>query len=276
MGRAPRSASGRPPSSQHPLDAAQQVLHVVAVFVRRDEMAQDRIERTQRPPLDAPGDGSAESRSRWFCRPHRAHLDTEEHPGVGREVAEQVELLLEPPRRWQVGGRRVGAVDDVIGRSPVTGWPSKRAPRRSPYSGQRVGGVGSGVHADDAERPGGRPFLHDAALLGRPKGVSPMVKSTSTRARSTVLAWRRRPVLTPRNSRPQRPAISSKATMAEPERLVHTGWAAVAVGRRHRETHLKDRRGRAFSGALQAGRAATTAISTRMFFSTAPVVARAG
>src|ERR1700722_4073281 len=237
--------------------------HEVDVLVGGSEMAERCVKGANGTSLDAPG-----QRQDLAARPVVAmpELQSEQLASILSQVAEQVKLLLEGPWAGQVPGRRMGVVGDQDGEDPGDWMAREPGPDEFPVSGPAVGRVAGGVHADESKLAAAAPALDNRALIRGPAGL------------------------------------------ADGEEHQQPGPLEVRDGqRRHlgnvtevQAVELGDLRGRgprgrqAVVGAGQAGRAgripvgrdigdeyelahegitATTLISTRMFFSAAPVVA---
>ena len=131
----------------------------------------------------------------------------QEDPGVGAQVAEQVDLVVPLPRapRCAVAGCSVSTTS--MAKSCVQGWPSKRAPRTAPYSGQ----VWLASVAECTPRTRRSPCCHasrDSSFCSGDQGVSPMVKRARTRAEASWRGERSRTSVTTVGESPARPASS--------------------------------------------------------------------
>ncbi len=240
--------------------------HELDVLVRGSEVAKGRVEGAHGSPFNAPGQRQDLAGGPVVPVPE---LEPEQVVSILSQIAEQVELLIEVPSGRQMPRCRMGVVDDEHWENPCDRMAREPGANELPVGRPPVGRVTGGVHADESEGPLADPALDDRTLLVRPVGLA----DGEEHQQLCPLEVRDRQIRHLRNMAEAQPVQLRdlrRCGHCRRQAVVDSGQAGraggIPVG-----GDIRDEYERAHEGIT-----ATTLISTRMFFSAAPVVARAG
>lgn len=239
--------------------------HEIDILVGGPEMAEGRIESAHRASFNAPG------QRQDLAGPAVAmpEFESEQIVAVLGQITEEVKLLIEMPDRREMARRRMVVIDNVYWENSRDGMAGEPGADELPVSGPPVGRVASGMHADESEVTLTDPLLDDRALLTGPAGFADGEKHQqpcSLKVRDAQIPYLRNVTET------QLMQLGDLRGGDDCRRQ-----AVVSAGQAGHAGDVSVRRdiGDEYELAHE-GITAMTLISTRMFFSVAPVVARAG
>ena len=145
--------------------------------------------------------------------------EAQQHPDVGSETAEEVDLVVPLPMVAEVRGGGMVTVQDLDGEVLRPGVAVETRTQHGPVLGPRVALVGGGVHAQHAQ-VAGAPGVERLRFCSGEKGVSPMLNRASTRAVVISRGERSRTSVTTTGDRPD----SSASSARPPAAWVSTPW----------------------------------------------------